>query len=139
MMYTIYTDGSCCVKTGFGGFAVVVEGKDEWGGYRKNTTSQRMEIIAVMQALEWCKIHNATATIYSDSQYVVKGLNEWAKKWQLDNWKKCIKNKDLWVDLYPMYLESGCKVVKVKAHSGVDGNERADHIANEYRKLLTEK
>ncbi|WP_461533439.1 ribonuclease H family protein [Sinomicrobium sp.] len=131
-MLTIYTDGSCAqATTKCGGWAVVVSNGVEFGGYLPNSTSQRAEIQAVLEALRYCKYTAQKAIIYSDSQYTVKGLNEWAKNWCKNNWtkKSSLANKDLWTTIYPLFLELGCEVKWIKGHSGIEGNEKADKLA----------
>lgn len=129
-MLTIYVDGSCAMhSTRCAGWAVISSDGVEFGGYLPNSTNNRAEMTAVYEALNYCKYTAQTATVYSDSEYTVKGLNQWAKKWCKDDWRKEIKNKDIWQRLYPLFLELDCKVVWCKGHSGIEGNEKADTLA----------
>lgn len=129
-MLTIWTDGSCAVhSTQDGGWAFITSDGGEYGGYLTCSTNNRAELTAVLKALEWCVKHDTTATIYCDSTYVVNSLTKWAKGWSKDNWKRVIKNKDIFTVLYPLYLQSGCELLWIKGHNGDDGNERADELA----------
>ena len=130
---SIYTDGACKVhSTQVGGWAFVVDGGYSSGGWAASTTNNRMELLAVQKALQWCVDNNKKATIHCDSQYVVNGLTKWCQKWSRNNFqgKKEIKNKDLWSVTYPLYLKSGCVIKWVKGHSGNEGNDAADKLAN---------
>ena len=134
----VYTDGSCEVRsaTRNGGWAALIneDGAERVisGGY-KDTTSQRMEIIAAMETLLDFEIPTKFI-IYSDSQYVVKGITKWSKKWKRNNWHKNraqeIKNRDLWELFYDLNEFHVVEWNWVKAHSGVRGNEIADDHAN---------
>jgi len=128
-MIEIYTDGSCSTNgTWCGGWGVVI-GELEFGGYAPNTTNNRMEMTAMLKALEWCEENEQKAIIYTDSTYVQKALTQWCKKWCKDDFKRDIKNKDLWKVLYPLYLRSDCEVRWCKGHSGNEGNDKADKLA----------
>jgi len=139
-MLKIYCDGACQVhKGGKAGWAVVMSNGVEIGGYLTKSTSNRAELTAVLMAIEWCIAHNEKGVIYSDSTYVVKGLNQWCKKWSRNGWtsKGSLKNKDIWEYLYPRFLKSGCSVKWVKGHNGNWGNEKADRLAGEC--MVTQK
>ena len=104
-MINIYTDGACKGNPGPGGWgALIVDGdiENEIFGGEENTTNNRMEIMAVIMALETIDTQNEI-TIFTDSKYVQKGINEWINKWKINGWKssnnKTVKNKDLWVQL----------------------------------------
>jgi len=135
-MIEIYTDGACKGNPGVGGWgALIINGlaEDEIYGGEKETTNNRMELKAVIMALE--KINNnEKATIYTDSVYVQKGINEWIDKWKVNGWrasnKKSVKNKDLWVELDELSANFQLTWVWVKGHSGNIGNEKADNLAN---------
>jgi ribonuclease HI len=129
-MLEIWTDGSCAqATTKCGGWGVIISNGVEFGGYLPNTTNQRAEIQAVLEALRYCKYTNQKAIIYSDSTYVVNSCTKWGKKWSSDGWKKVIANKDLMQQLYPLYVELDCELRWCKGHSGVEGNEKADKLA----------
>lgn len=128
----VFTDGSCLLHdNGRGGYgAVLIYGKtikEIYGGYL-HTTNNRMELAAVIFALEELKIP-CLVTIYSDSRYVTEPVNQ---RW-LFNWIKKdfngVKNIDLWKRLLPLLQIHQVKFVWVKSHSGIEGNERADELA----------
>ena len=136
MKFTIYTDGACSGNPGKGGWAAIILDNDSnqssISGSEKNTTNNRMELMATIMALK--KIKNKTeVTIYTDSKYVKDGITDWIKKWKLNNWKnsknKLVKNKDLWVK-----LDNSCQKHKVnwkwvKAHAGNKYNNLVDELA----------
>jgi len=131
-----WTDGACSGNPGPGGYGVVLT----WNGHRKElaagfrrTTNNRMEILAVIAALESlsepCEI-----TIHSDSQYVVNAINEgWARKWQANRWMRNKKeralNPDLWQRLLALLPKHKVKLEWVRGHAGNEENERADELA----------
>ncbi|MGY8524084.1 ribonuclease HI [Paracidovorax citrulli] len=133
---TIYSDGACKGNPGPGGWgAVLVAGtheKELFGG-EPNTTNNRMELTAVIEALKALK-RPCRIDVYTDSQYVQKGISEWVKGWKARGWKtaerKPVKNADLWQTLDE--LANGHEVVWhwVRGHNGHPGNERADALAN---------
>tara|TARA_B100000579_G_scaffold304063_1_gene253898 strand:- start:265 stop:690 length:426 start_codon:yes stop_codon:yes gene_type:complete len=136
MKYIIYTDGACSGNPGPGGWAAVIFDQDKKqkniSGKEKNTTNNRMELIAPIMALKKIK-KSSEITIYTDSKYVKDGITEWIKKWKLNNWKssnkKPVKNKDLWIK-----LDNSCKKHKinwkwVKAHAGNKFNNLVDQLA----------
>lgn len=129
----IYTDGSSRGNPGPGGYgAVLLWGdaqKELSGGYRL-TTNNRMELLAVIKALESLKKRNISVTIYTDSQYVVNSIE---KKW-LDNWIKTDfkggkKNKDLWIHFYALSKHFTLKFIWVKGHAQNKWNNRCDELA----------
>jgi ribonuclease HI len=129
----IYTDGSSRGNPGPGGFgAVLLWGdvkKELSGGYRL-TTNNRMELMAVIKALETLKKRNISVTIYTDSQYVVNSIE---KKW-LDNWVKTDfkggkKNKDLWLHFYALSKFYKLRFIWVKGHADNTWNNRCDELA----------
>ena len=135
---TIYTDGSALGNPGPGGYgAVLISGrfrKEVSQGYRL-TTNNRMELLAVIEALAALK-RPCAVTLYLDSQYVRKGITEWIHGWKARGWrtaaKQPVKNVELWQRLDAL-VESGGHRIEwrwVKGHSGEPGNERADDLAN---------
>lgn len=136
----IYTDGSCLGNPGKGGWAYcIIENKFEiYGhGFIENTTNNRMELMAIISALNFIKKMNANIEIFTDSMYVKNGIELWVKNWKKNGWKssgnKPIKNDKLWIDLDSL-VEDRKKYGKidffhVKAHSGIYYNEMVDHLA----------
>lgn len=137
---TIYCDGACSgnqFKDNIGGWGAIMQfGKHEkeiYGG-EKNTTNNRMELVACIKALEAIKTTKHKIKIYSDSAYVVDNINnEYYKKWEKNGWRNSqkapIKNKDLWDKLLSLVKKYDCDFIKVKGHSGYLLNERADALA----------
>ena len=132
----VYTDGACKGNPGPGGWGVwMVSGQHEkelWGGERL-TTNNRMELTAVIQALTVLK-KRCHVVIYTDSEYVRKGITEWITGWKRRGWKtadnKPVKNADLWQQLEAAEAVHQVDWRWVKGHSGDPGNERADGLAN---------
>lgn len=129
---TIYTDGSALGNPGKGGYgAVLMSGtfrKELSQGFRL-TTNNRMELLAVVEALRALKIEGSNVTIYSDSKYVVEAIEKgWLWNWVKKDFKDK-KNKDLWLSLIPLYKRHKVKFVWVKGHSNVLENERCDVLA----------
>ncbi len=133
----IYTDGACRGNPGPGGWGVLMRyGQHEkiLSGAEDHTTNNRMELMAAIQALasmkEPCKID-----LYTDSQYVQKGIAEWIVGWKKNNWKKAdkklVKNADLWQALDQEASRHQVAWHWVKGHSGHPENEMADSIANQ--------
>ncbi len=140
-MIKIYTDGSCLKNPGNGGWAAVINlnGKIiKISGSEKNTTNNRMELIAPINALKKIDKHKKVE-IYTDSQYVKIGITEWIHKWIENNWltskKEAVKNKDLWVELYNLTNKFDIKWHWVKAHAGDPANEQADLLAKKAAEL----
>jgi ribonuclease HI len=132
----IYTDGACRGNPGPGGWAALLrtgEHEKELSGAEALTTNNRMELTAVIRALEALK-RPSEARVFTDSEYVRRGITEWVKNWKARGWKtadrKPVKNQDLWEQLD--VLAAGHKIEWrwVKGHSGVPGNERVDQLAN---------
>lgn len=147
-MIHIYTDGACEPNPGAGGWAFVVfdrsqEVNNRNGGSRY-TTNNIMEMTAILAALEYAVFSGLDATktlIYSDSQYCVKGCMSWRHKWKQDGWKrgqKPLANDGLWMAIDAAHDAFPCKIVWVRGHSGVPGNERADRLAAKGRKYALE-
>jgi len=134
----IYTDGACKGNPGPGGWGVLLRSgptvKELYGGER-STTNNRMELMAVIQALEALK-RPCAVTLYLDSQYVLKGVTEWMRGWKAKGWmtasKQPVKNQELWQRLDTLLAQGGHEVDWrwVRGHNGDPGNERADALAN---------
>jgi len=132
----IYTDGACKGNPGPGGWGALVQmdgvEKELFGG-EPETTNNRMELMAVIRALEALKPSREVA-VYTDSQYVQKGISEWLPDWKRRGWrtadKKPVKNVDLWQELDRLALAHRIAWHWVKGHAGHPENERADALAN---------
>ena len=134
-MIEIYTDGSCLQNPGNGGWAAIInyEGNiKKISGSEKNTTNNRMELLAPINALKQVE-RNKEIQIYTDSQYVKLGITEWINTWVKNNWqtskKEDVKNKDLWIELYDLNNSLNIKWIWIKAHSGNALNEEVDLLA----------
>ena len=135
----IYTDGACKGNPGPGGWGVVLKSgtleKELYGG-ELATTNNRMEMMAVIQALSALK-KPCEVTLYLDSEYVLKGITEWMKGWKARGWrtatKQPVKNVELWQQLDALLASGGHKIDWrwVRGHAGNPGNERADALANQ--------
>ena len=137
-MIKIYTDGSCLKNPGDGGWAaiIIIDGETkEISGSERDTTNNRMELLAPINALKEMKQNEQIEQIeiYTDSQYVKLGISEWINKWVLNNWKTSkkenVKNKDLWIELYNLNKNLDVKWNWVKAHAGNTMNEKVDQLA----------
>ncbi|HEY8537866.1 MAG TPA: ribonuclease HI [Steroidobacteraceae bacterium] len=142
---TIYTDGACRGNPGPGGWGVVLRAgphEKELRGGELNTTNNRMELTAAIRALAAlkrpCRVH-----LYTDSEYVRKGITEWLPQWKARNWrtadKKPVKNIDLWQALEREIERHTIEWHWVKGHAGHADNERADRLANEAIDEILEK
>jgi len=132
-MIKIFTDGSSRGNPGPGGYGVVMlykgNRKELSQGY-KITTNNRMELTAVIKALEAIKKNSIKITIYSDSKYVVESVEKgWVWNWGKKKFKKK-KNIDLWKQFIPLYKKFNIKFIWVKGHAGIKENERCDKLAN---------
>jgi ribonuclease HI len=139
-MITIYTDGGCEPNPGIGGWGFVAYEADaeihaESGG-KSLTTNNVMEMTALLNAVLWAKKTGRPAksvTILSDSQYAVKGCNEWRQGWKKKGWRrgkdKPLSNADLWKTIDDALSGWPVKIKWVKGHAGIVGNERADALA----------
>jgi len=129
---TIYTDGSCSGNPGAGGFGIVLLSgkyrKEICEGYKK-TTNNRMELLAVIVALEQLKITPSNVKIYTDSMYVVNAVNEkWIYGWVKKGFKK-IKNPDLWMRFLNIYKKHNVEFFWIKGHAETKENNRCDELA----------
>jgi ribonuclease HI len=132
----IYTDGACRGNPGPGGWAALLllgEHERELSGAETLTTNNRMELTAVIRALEALK-RPVAARIYTDSQYVRRGITEWLSSWKARDWRtadrKPVKNQDLWQALSALADRHEVEWHWVRGHSGHPENERADALAN---------
>lgn len=134
---TIYTDGACRGNPGPGGWGVVLRfGAHEklLSGAEDHTTNNRMELMAAIQGLTLLK-EACSVALYTDSQYVKKGITEWIHGWKKNQWKKsdktAVKNADLWEALDEATLRHEVVWHWVKGHNGDRDNELADQLANQ--------
>jgi len=132
----IYTDGACRGNPGPGGWAATLslgEHFRELSGAEAATTNNRMELTAVIEALSALK-RESRVRVFTDSEYVRRGITEWLKAWKARDWrtadKKPVKNRDLWERLDAIAVRHDIEWRWVKGHSGVPGNERVDALAN---------
>ncbi|WP_339060174.1 ribonuclease H [Tepidibacillus marianensis] len=135
--YEVYTDGACSNNQASGmqpgGWGAVFTDGRSFSGGNKQTTNNRMELTAVVEALRNTP-PGSLVTIYSDSAYVINAFNQnWIKNWVRNGWKtsqgKPVENQDLWKSLLPLTQERTVRWVKVKGHSGNKWNEIADQLA----------
>jgi Ribonuclease HI len=131
----VYTDGGAIGNPGPGGYGVVIQDKTElFGGYNL-TTNNRMELKAVMVAMEALKKEKGPIVLHSDSKYVINGLTKgWAQNWKKRNWFKSdgkpAKNADMWTLLLDLQAKLDITFKWVKGHAGNPLNERCDELAN---------
>lgn len=132
----IYTDGACRGNPGPGGWGALLSAaahEKEISGAENATTNNRMELMAVIGALEALK-RPSQVRLYTDSQYVRRGITEWLAQWKARDWKtadrKPVKNQDLWQQLEQAAARHRIEWHWVRGHTGVAGNERADALAN---------
>jgi ribonuclease HI len=136
-LVVIYADGACKGNPGPGGWGAWIS----MGGHSKElcggepvTTNNRMELIAVIRALQALK-RACNVKVYTDSVYVQKGMTEWIESWKKRGWrtadKKPVKNDDLWQELDAIAQQHQIEWLWVKGHAGDAGNERADALANQ--------
>ena len=132
----VFSDGACKGNPGPGGWGALLRyrgvEKELWGG-EAHTTNNRMELLAVIKALDALK-RSSRVCITTDSQYVKKGITEWLGRWKRNGWKtaagKPVKNADLWRELDKVVAQHQVEWQWVKGHSGHRENERADELAN---------
>ncbi|MBR4507180.1 MAG: ribonuclease HI [Alphaproteobacteria bacterium] len=141
-MIKIWTDGSCLGNPGPGGWAfIATDGTNtaERCGGERDTTNNRMELMAVISALTATKKHNEVE-IHTDSQYVKNGMQTWIKNWKARGWrtadKKPVKNKDLWVKLDELSHNTKIHWIWVRGHDGEEFNERCDELARTFAETL---
>ncbi len=134
-MLKIWTDGSCLGNPGPGGWAfIATNGQEtaERSGGEPDTTNNRMELTAVIRALNAAR-HHTEVEIHTDSQYVKNGMQVWLARWKNNNWKgasnKPVKNKELWQQLDTISQDKKIHWVWVKGHAGNAMNERVDELA----------
>lgn len=139
----IYTDGACSGNPGPGGWAAVLmygDKKKEISGRTEQTTNQRMEMKAAVEALKALK-YSCRVNLYSDSAYLVNAFNQgWIKKWLRNGWqtsqKKPVENQDLWKELLKLAEKHEIKFIKVKGHADNKYNNRCDELAREEIKRI---
>lgn len=131
----IYTDGACSGNPGPGGWgAILRSGKTEreLSGGEAETTNNRMEMTAVIEALKALK-RPCEVDLYTDSKYVMDGISEWLPGWKARGWKtadrKPVKNVDLWQEIDALVARHHVRLHWVKGHAGHPENERADELA----------
>jgi ribonuclease HI len=132
----IYCDGACRGNPGPGGWGALLQSggvERELSGAEPLTTNNRMELTAAIEALKALK-RRVRARVYTDSQYVRRGITEWLGDWRARGWrtadKQPVKNQDLWQLLDTLAEQHELEWIWVKGHSGVPGNERVDALAN---------
>ena len=133
----IFTDGGCKGNPGPGGWGAVLyygDSKKEIKGFESETTNNRMELMAAIQALELLK-RPCDVELTTDSQYLRQGITQWIHNWKKRGWKtadkKPVKNQDLWQRLDAAVSQHRVSWAWVKGHAGHPENERADELANE--------
>ena len=139
MNITIYTDGACSGNPGIGGWGVVIlipEKKPiHLHGGANNTTNNQMELKAAIMGLKYFNIPQ-NITIFTDSKYVLNGIESWIIKWKKNGWKttskKTVKNRELWEILDNQISKHTIKWEWIKGHAGNDNNEKADFLARKY-------
>ncbi len=136
----IYTDGGCSGNPGPGGWAYTLSAdgvyEKEASGAALNTTNNRMELQAVIEALKAAEQLTAERIIvYTDSQYVKNGITNWIKNWKVNGWrtanKKPVKNQEYWRELDALAHQLPVSWHWVKGHAGIEGNERCDALVQE--------
>ena len=152
MEYELFTDGACEPNPGSGGWAFILRPEDdvldqiEESGEEENTTNNRMELLAVIKGIVYYKAYrykaNDSLLIFSDSRYVIYGINEWVEGWERKNWmrkdNKPVLNVDLWKQVLLLKRELPMEGVFVRGHSGHPENERCDKLAVNRAKRLKE-
>ncbi len=140
----IYTDGGCRGNPGVGGWGVWLRYKDhdkKIKGAEQNTTNNKMELTASIKALETLKSNDISVDLYTDSKYVIQGINEWIDNWKVKNWKnsnnKTVKNIELWKRLDELNQKFSINWHWVKGHSDDPGNDMADSLANQAMDAIT--
>ena len=140
----IFTDGACSGNPGPGGWGAILrygEKEKELSGSSEQTTNNRMELTACIEALSALK-ESCEVTLTTDSKYVVDGISKgWAKSWRSNGWrkadKKAVLNSDLWEKLLNLTETHSVRFVWIKGHAGFPENERCDALAvGEYQKYI---
>lgn len=136
----IYTDGSCMPNPGPGGWACYIldNKKTELYGFEKHATNNKMEMMAAIKALEYIDGYKGGLRIYTDSQYLCKGITTWINGWKRNNWKSRtgpVKNKELWVRLDALNLRHRVEWQWVRGHNGNEYNEKVDGLCGIARQL----
>lgn len=134
----VYTDGACRGNPGPGAWALAVYDGTEYKGsqssYMEHTTNNEAEMTAIFHALEWAAKHGLKVRILTDSAYCKNGLTQWMHGWYKKGWRKsdgaAPENLELWKKLYDLYNKVQPEMVKVKGHSNVTGNLKADALCN---------
>ena len=142
----IYTDGACSGNPGAGGWGAILrygEIEKELCGGNSDTTNNRMELQAVIEALKALK-KVCEIELYTDSRYVMDGVNEWLPNWKKNDWrttnkKSAVKNIDLWQELDSLLPKHKIKWIWVKGHNGHPENERVDKLARDMAKSFAEQ
>lgn len=132
----IFTDGACSGNPGAGGWGAILRYKDvekELSGGEAQTTNNRMELMAVIEALSALK-RSCNISLYTDSKYVMSGVTEWLANWKQNGWrtankKQAVKNIDLWQRLDELTGQHEIRWIWVKGHNGHAENERCDALA----------
>ena len=131
----IWTDGACSGNPGPGGWGAILKWKNqnkEISGGEPETTNNKMELIAVIEALKSLN-KKCNVNVYTDSIYVRDGITQWINKWKNNNWKnaqkKNVKNKELWEELDNLTKKHNVQWHWIKGHAGNELNERADELA----------
>ena len=139
----IYTDGACSGNPGPGGWGAILKYGDqvrELSGGEKNTTNNRMELMAVIEGLRAVK-ERCSLIITTDSEYVRSGITSWIHRWLKNNWKTSskqnVKNRDLWEILLELSKNHEIKWEWIKGHSGHRENERCDELARDAIRKVT--
>ena len=143
-MISVYTDGSCLGNPGNGGWAFLIVGEKNIchrSGFELNTTNNKMELVAVIKALEFLKEFR-DISINTDSNYVKQGITTWIINWKKNNWKTSrkqpVKNKELWERLDKLNLSKNINWNWVKAHNIDEFNNQVDTLARKAAETLTE-
>ncbi len=131
MSVEIFTDGACSGNPGPGGWAALLRYngvEKEISGGEFDTTNNRMEMMAVIEGLTALK-KPSTVKLYTDSQYVQRGVTEWMKGWKAKGWPTRIKNQDLWLRIDSLIATHKVQFIWVRGHDGHEENERVDKLA----------
>lgn len=136
---TVWTDGACFPNPGVGGWAFVTRNGPCGSGREENTTNQRMEMLAVLKALEALCETNRLVKVITDSQFVINGCTDWVFKWKENGWSrkgnKEIKHLDIWIELEQFLSAYLIEFQWVKGHSGNEMNDAVDKLANAATKV----